>query len=158
MFSKAIAIQKAGSNNCIGKILFEAGVIHWNGQAIVTEPGTKITNLDVIRSEVRQNKPPEGKASIDVSVHRCSIVGCNLEGQARVASFSNSDMCKISECYFEGNSDYLLSAYRCRGVRFVDNYHRRLQAEKYTEPFVLRECTDIVVERPATNSGTWELP
>ena len=159
-FGTAVMIRKpeAVKNRWLGKLLVRECAIQNNGQALVCGvAGAGITNLDILQSEITQHKATVGPV-IDVTANRAAIVGCNLEGQPRAIRVTDSYAVVVEQCYLEGNSEYWLSATRVQGVRFRDNYVRQLTAETYTEPVVLRECLDIVVERPTVNKGGWEIP
>lgn len=156
-FGTAVTIEKPEpiKNRWIGKLLFNNCNLHYNGQAIVCNTAG-ITNLDILQSEIRQCLGEQ--PVIDVMGERLSIVGCNLEGQPQVIQVSDSHTLFVEQCYFEGNSEYWLSATRVQGLQFRNNYLRPLTGETYTEPVKLRECMNVVVEWPNVNRGGWKIP
>lgn len=156
-FGRAIVVKPVGKGRAIGRVTVRGCNLHWNDQAVVCENTARIANLVVTQSEVRQHKAVGGPV-FDLHGRRITIEDCVLEGQPRVVSVRDSYGVVVQRCYFEGNSEYWLSATRVQGIRFVDNYLRQLGSETYTEPVVLRECMDIVVERPTVNKGGWEIP
>lgn len=157
-FGVAVTVRKTEGikNRWLGKLLIRECAFQNNGQALVCE-GSGVTNLDILQSEITQHKAVAGPV-IDVMAERMAITGCNLEGQPRAIRVTDSHTVKIAECYLEGNEGFWLEAIRVQGLRFRDNYLRQLKTETYTEPVVLRECLDVVVERPTVNKGGWEIP
>jgi hypothetical protein len=144
------------TNRWLGKMIFRQCVISGNERAFVCENSTGVSNLDFLDSEIRQNTGDE--PVIDACFRRGSITRCCLEGQPRAILANNSYALTVMQCYFEGNSEYLLAAHHSKGIWFYNNYQRLLSDEEYREPFSLTECSDVRVERPITNNGRWELP
>lgn len=157
-FGTAVIVDNlaANKNRWVGKVSFDNCNLHYDGQALVCDGGAGITNLDVLQSEIRQCLGEQ--PVIDIKGERIAIVGCNLEGQRKAIRVTDSHAVVVRNCYFEGNVVSWLEAHRVQGLRFVDNYLRQLKGEMYTEPVVLRECLDLVVERPTVHKGKWEIP
>lgn len=143
-FSAVIeAKTKPGGKRRIGNVKIRDCAWSANRQAVVAEE-CWINMLTVRDSEIRQNKPPAGKAVFQLHrPYRVLFDGNCLEGQSPVLIADDGDSFTFTQNYFEGHAADIFQLTNIDNIDFGCNFYRVLGDKGGVGKFRFADCDNV---------------